>query len=280
MNMLKNKWAFVFMYLLVAGCGFLRKDQPTGFYHTFGGWDIAYIPIIEPYRASSTTRGDSWFISDGKNREIILRKNHFGGIPTRQFGVSKNYIFGETDQQAFRYAETDVWFIFDVNTGIYADYESQAEMEKVLQIYEVPITNMHTCAEYQAILKKEKRCDWYPAENIPYPTYPSAQPANPIQVSVEISGNNQVSFSLPDKITTNPTKIYYFKTILNTTSNDVFYVSVDASPPLLIKPNLVFPVFIYENQAEITVYTPFPVAQQKGIPEEKRVVMTKTLRIE
>jgi hypothetical protein len=279
-SLLKNKYFLGFILLWVTGCGFLRKNQPTGFYHTWGGWDVAYIPIIEPYRATSTTRGETWFISDGKNREIILRNDHSGGIPTRKFGVTKNYIFGQTDQQAFRYADTDVWFIFDVNTGVYADYESQAEMENVLHIYEAPVTPMYTCAEYQAILKKEKKCDWYPAENTPYPTYPSPQPTQPIKVDVEIQPNNQVSFSLPEKITPNPTKIYYFKINLNTTANELFYISVDACPPQLIQPNLVIPAFIYNNQAEVTVYTPFTVAEQKGIPEEKRVVKSKILHIE
>jgi len=268
--------------ILLSSCGSLDNTEKKGFYNKFGTWDVLYIPIIPPYRASSTTKGETWLISDGNHGvvDIRLRQDFSGSIPTKSFGVSRNYIFGQTEQSYFRYCQSDVWFIFNINTGIYSDYDTKEEMFEVLKLYGVTETRISTCSEYYEILKKERKCYWFPETNKDYPKYNNDAPKTNIPISIVVDSSGGMDFTIPRRALIDKTKVYNFEIHINSNKNEIFYVSVNSTPPILAKTGVTFPVFIYEPDLTITVYTPFPVAKQKGIPEDKRIVLSKNLTLE
>jgi hypothetical protein len=264
---------------MLSGCGPLNNNTNKGFYELYADWDVIYVPIIEPYRASSVDNGEKWAISNTNGPDIRLNRNTSGGFYVKSFGVSRNYIFGQQALGLFMNEEIEQWFILDVNTAIYSHYDTKEEMLGILNKYNAPYAPIYTCNEHFQSLKKEKKCYWFPPKGTSYRLFESYKPASTINIIVEVESNTQVDFDIPKPVKYDPSKVYYFKISINKNPNDLFYVSVDHTPPVLIKNGLIFPVFIDERNIGVSVYTPFPVGKEKGIKEEDRIVISKTFDI-
>ena len=230
------------------------------FYNTISGWDISYIPIIEPYRATSLDKGITWSIS---RPEVV---NSFDVV---SFGVSNNFIYGHGSSK---------WFLLDTKSKLFAEYDTKQELLNSLESFAVPINPVRECNFYFDSLANDKKLYWFPKDGKRYPTYPNI---NPDEVAIiNVTGNiHQPDFSFNSNLPFKKSRVYFFQVCYNQKENDLYYLSFDNSPPVLVKDSLLIPIFIEKKQFEITLYTPYPVAQQKGIPEEKRFRKNKTIYI-
>lgn len=243
-------------------CNFHQdKEHPKTFYNTIAGWDITYIPIIEPYKATSLDKGVTWFI----NRPEVLNS-----FKVKSFGVSHNVIYGQGNSR---------WFLLDTKSKLYAEYPTKDELLKSLNSFSVPINTIQNCSLYFDILAKGKALYWFPKDGTNYPTYPSIPPDKVTLINISETNGENPDFTFNKELTLKSNKVYYFKVKYNKDTNDLYYLSFDNSPPLLVKDNLLVPFFSRKSQFDITFYTPFPVAQEKGITEEKRFLKSKTVYI-
>lgn len=237
------------------------KEQPKTFYNTIAGWDIAYIPIIEPYRATSLDKGVTWSI----NRPEVVNS-----FEVKNFGVSQNLIYGQGNSK---------WFLLDTKSKLYAEYPTKGELMNSLSTFSVPINNIDNCNSYFDSLANGKDLYWFPKDGKEYPTYPSIIPDEVTLINVSENNGETPDFSLGKNLSSKKNRVYYFKVKYNKSTNDLYYLSFDNSPPLLVKDNLLVPIFSEKSQFDITLYTPYPVAQEKGISEERRFLKSKTVYI-
>src|SRR5688500_5586738 len=100
---------------LTVGCDFKSDNrQPKTFYNTISGWDIIYVPIIEPYKATSLDKGVTWSI----NRDEV------NSVDILSFGVSQGFIYGHGQGQ---------WFLFETKSRLFAEYKTQEELITSIQ---------------------------------------------------------------------------------------------------------------------------------------------------
>jgi hypothetical protein len=247
--------------VLAISCSSNReKKQRKTFYNTITGWDINYIPIIEPYEATSLDKGITWSID---RPEVV---NSFQVV---SFGVSQNLIYGE--------AKPD-WFLLDTKSKLYCEYQTEEELINTLKTFAVPLNAIGECNSYFDSLAKGKELYWFPKDGNTYPNYPSIAP-DAVTTIIVTNDNQQPDFRFKMNLRFKKNKVYFFKVNYNQIRNDLYYLSFDNSPPILVKDSLLIPVFNKKNQIDITLYTPYPVAQEKGIPEERRFIKTKTAYI-
>lgn len=239
-----------------------RKD----FYGNHTGWDIIHIPIIPPNSASSIDGGERW---------LINRKNT-GSIPVKEFGVSKNLIYGTTTDGNTE--ERKNWFFLNVTNGLYAEYNSEEKLKYALKKFEAPFNPLRSCKEHRKILLDSGRCYWYPQPNEKYPIYEDIRPDSSIIIYVETDAVKGTHYKV-DEVTYSPTNIYFFKVKFNKSENKLLYISIDSGRPVLIKDELIIPAFVENRNFTITVYTPFTVAQREGIKEEERIHIPQSIRI-
>lgn len=246
----------------ISGCNLNHdRKQPKTFYNTITGWDITHIPIIEPYRATSLDKGVTWNI----NRPEVI--NSFEVL---SFGVSQNLIYGQGKAN---------WFLLDTKSKLYAEYETQGELLNSLKIFSVPVNEIGKCSLYLDSLGKGKELYWFPKDGKTYPDYPSINPDGVTIITVSEKTGEQPDFSFKEHLPFKKTKVYFFKIKYNRSTNDLYYFSFDNLPPVLMKDSLLIPVFSNQSQFSVTLYTPYPVAQKKGISEEKRFLKSKTAYI-
>lgn len=252
------KFLVVGLFFLVAGCICnVRERQPATSYNTISGWDISYIPIFEPYRLASVDRGVTW----------IWHKGNGTKSDVKAFGVSGNVIYGQ---------ERRGWFLLDTKTKLLAEYASENELLDALKEYDIPVNKIADCDRYFDTLAAGKSCYWFPADGVHYPDYPSQiNPKDIITLRVSEKAGMEPNFSIGHEIRKQKGKIYFFKVDYNRKENDIYYLSFNYSSPVLIRDSLIVPVFVNSNEVKVTVYTPYPVGQEKGIPEEKRVVKSR-----
>ena len=95
-------------FVVLTICCNFKSEKPnvTTFYNNISDWDIDYIPIIDPFRASSIDGGITW----------SLNKEDVNSIQISEFGVSQNFIFGKGGNG---------WFLFDTKSKLYAEYNTQ-----------------------------------------------------------------------------------------------------------------------------------------------------------
>jgi hypothetical protein len=237
------------------------KKQPKTFYNTFAGWDITHIPIIEPYRAISLDKGVTWTI----NRSEVI-----SSFEVTSFGVSHNLIYGQGNTN---------WFLLDTKSKLYAEFETQGELLYSLKSFSVPVNYIGKCNSYLDSLATGKDLYWFPRDGKTYPDYPSINPDAVTVINVSEKTGEQPDFSFKQDLPFKKTKVYFFKIKYNQSTNDLYYFSFDNSPPVLVRDSLLIPVFSNKSQFDLTLYTPYPVAQEKGISEEKRFLKSKTAYI-
>lgn len=247
---------------LIVSCNFNQdKKQPRTFYNNISGWDIIYLPIIKPYRATSVDKGETW----------SLGLDEINTVDVSSFGVSKNFIYGHGQKG---------WFLFDVNSKLFAVYPTQEELNHSLQSFNVPIKTIASCNLYFDTLSKGKNCYWFPKDGQSYPSYSDFVPNEVKQIKVIETAHAQPDFELNQKLKATTDKIYFFRISYNKKQNDLYYLSFDNSQPILVKDSLLVPFFTDKKQFDITLYTPYPVAQEKGISEEKRFLKSKIIYVQ
>ncbi|HEX7847840.1 MAG TPA: hypothetical protein VF476_18700 [Chitinophagaceae bacterium] len=269
--MTRNSITIFFLFAMTS-CGLPEKKTggEKDFYNTIAGWDIQHVPIIPPFRATSTYPG-LWLIT-GSDGLLHLGKNRVGDIPVYSFGVSKNYIYGKT--------ENERWFLFDINSSLYAEYSTDKELFETLAIYKLDKNPIESCDKYYKDLTEDKRCYWYPKPGEDYPKFEDYQPSTIYTIIVD--GKEKVTdFKIKESIRRTISKVYYFRMKYDNEKNDLFYVSFDYSPPRLITNHEIFTAYAEDNTSlNISVYTPFPVGQSKGIEEKDRIVISKEVSLE
>ena len=68
--------------------------------------------------------------------------------------------------------------------------------------------------------------------------------------------------------------------IYDNDKNDLYYISFQNSNPKLIHHNEIYSACASDTkELNISVYTPYPVAEKKGIKEEDRFVLSKVIYI-
>lgn len=261
----------ILLSFLVTSCNFSdRKTQSKNdFYNTIAGWDIKHVPIIPPFRASSTYPGQ-WLIN-GSTEILHLGKNRGGDIPVNSFGVSKNYIYGKT--------ENERWFLFNVYSLVYSEYSNEIDLDETLKLLKLDKNKVETCEKYFQELSNEKRCYWYPKIGEAYPKFEDSQPDKIYTILVD--GNEKVTdFKVKETIKKTVSKIYYFNVQYDNEENELYYVSFDYSAPQLIDKDKIYIASCEDNIfLNISVYTPFPVAERKGITEKDRIVLSKQIEL-
>ncbi len=261
----------ILVLLVISGCDFSSERKKTAtedFYSSISDWDIKYIPIFPPFRASSTYP-DEWLISGSE--EIHLGENEFGAIHVESFGVSKNYIYGMTKEK--------LWFLFNTNTSIYSEYATEKELNETLKMFNLDKNKIETCAYYFDQLNNNKRCYWFPKVGSTYPKYEDAKPDK--VYTIVVNGKENISdFKVSQSIRKSPSKLYFFKFDYKYNQNELFYFSANGSSPKLISDTTLYSVYCEgDTYMNISIYTPFPVAQSKGIPEKDRIVISKLVEI-
>lgn len=275
--MIKSPVILLFV-LLLSSCHFSNKQTPQehDFYETIAGWDIKHVPIIPPFRATSTSPGQ-WQIS-GAGESLHLGNNRKGDIPVLAFGVSKQYIYGTIPKD--HADELARCFLFNTQNLLYVEYDSVEELNKAFEHYLLDKKPIERCDTYFTELSENKRCYWYPEKGQDYPIYPAFRPDSCITITIKESSKG-IHFQLPPVIKRSATKIYYFKTAYNRDTNDLYYISFDNSNPKLIKNGDTIAAYAENNRMlEITVYTPYPIAQSKGLSEKDRIVLTQEVALE
>jgi hypothetical protein len=257
--------------LAVTSCNFSdnKSEEKNDFYNTIAGWDIKYVPIVPPFRACSTYPGQ-WLIN-GSKESLHLGKNRGGDIPVNSFGVSKNFIFGKT--------EDGQWFLFNMFSLLYAEYSTENELFETLKKYKLDKNEIKPCENYFHQLSNDKRCYWYPKVGEQYPKFEDYRPDSIYTITVE--GTVKVTdFNVIGTIKKNISKIYYFQMKYDNEKNDLFYVSFDYSTPRLINNSEIFAAYAEDNtNLNISVFTPFPVGKKKGIEEKDRIVISKQIEL-
>lgn len=261
---IKSLAALLLAGMSLQGC---RPKEPKGFYETIAGWDIQHVPIIPPVTASSTYPG-LWMIVAGRS---IHQDPHRGGaLPVLSFGVSKNYVYGATPKGYT--VEVDKWFLLNTHNLLYAEYDTEAELLHTLGKYKLAHNPIRRCDTYFDQLARGERCYWFPEKGKDYPRFPDFRPDSCIDLRITgDTGNLEVR--LPERLTRQESKIYYFKIQYDKADNDLLYVSFDTSPPVLIRNGEVIQAYApYAESMDIAVFIPYDVAEQKGIGKKNKVI--------
>ncbi|MFM9984260.1 MAG: hypothetical protein ACKVOK_03460 [Flavobacteriales bacterium] len=240
--------------LLVLGCNFNSEKKPLKtFYNTISDWDIRYIPIVEPFKASSIDHGVTWNL---ETTEIL------SSIALSSFGVTQNCIYGKGDEK---------WFFYDTRSGLYATYTTKEALFGCLESFELSINEINLCNSYFDSLEKGKSLYWYPEIGEKYPVYANLKTADVETITLSENATHVPGFRVDKQIASHSNKIYFFEVVSTLKNNELYYFSFNNSSPILPIDGQIIPVFAEENRIEIVLYTPYPIAQERGIPEDKRV---------
>lgn len=251
--------------LILNSCGPLQAPEEN-FYKLHSDYDILYIPIIEPYRASSIDGGDYWSIN----------RNELGSIAAVKFGVSENWIYGSKREG---YTELPgSWFLFNVTNGLYAEYETEDQLKSAIGKFNVAYVPLRSCRDHFKTLQDSGRCYWFPRSNQSYPVYKNVQPDSSVVIEVTEGTLPDIKFSVGE-VKRTETGIYFFKIKYNKKENKLVYISVDNHSPVLVRDGINIPVYVQTRVFDITIYTPFTVAQEHGISEKERLHRSKLITI-
>ena len=246
------------------------SDTKKSFYSTFSvDWDLAVLPLIEPFRLVSTDREQSWHL-DSDSIILYSTENGNGIGRVQRFGISKNYFFGQDESN---------WFFYDTKTSLYATYKTENELISCLNSFDIPVKAIKSCREYRDDISKYGKCYWFPPEGKSYTEELELKPGDVIDLNVSANDNEDVRFQAPNSIRRQTNNIYFFRLNITDKENDLLYLGINWKSFILIKDGIIIPVFIDSDNFDITLYTPFPIAQQKGITEDKRIHIKRTVSI-
>ncbi len=247
-----------------------NEFNKKGFYTTFSkDWDLDIIPLIEPFRLESTDRGQSWYLVH--DSLISYSTEHGKGIENvKRFGISKNYFFGKDENS---------WFFYDTKSSLYASYKSEEELIKCLNSFNIPVTIIKSCKEYQEDISKSGKCYWFPNQGQRYNEEHELNPKNIVNLNAFGDDITNAGFNSPSSIKKQSNNIYFFRLSIDNKENDLLYFGINWKSFILIRDGIIVPVFIDSDNFNITLYTPFPIAQKKGIAENKRIYIVKMITI-
>jgi hypothetical protein len=230
------------------------------FYELVSDWDILYVPVIEPYRVSSIDKGETWLLSHD-TPEIF---------PVISVGVTNNYVYGQAADQS--------WFLSDTRSSLQATYQSQNELAAALRYLQLPVHEIRSCGDWWKQLSKGKPCYWHPPKGKAYPVYPALSAGE--SVVLHISGDvRNPEFTVSQQIQSNDHGIYFFRVESGLDNNKLLYLSFDGSAPVLVTNNEVIPVYANNKYLEIVLYVPFPVAEDRKVPENERVRIFRNVEL-
>jgi|GEM_PF-5276085 len=243
----------------------VRREQEQhlqqSFYELISDWDILYVPVIAPYRASSLDKGETWLLSN----------DALESYPVISIGVTNNCIYGRAD--------ASTWYLIDTHSHMRATYASRAECMSALQALQLPQREIRTCNAWHDQLAHRKPCYWYPAKGQKYPEYPplKSDHATILQVHGDL---RDPEFKVAQQVSTNPNGIYFFRVESDLPDNPLLHLSVNNGSPVLAENGLIFPVFSKDNYLELTLYVPFPVAEAHKVPENERVRIFRNVALQ
>lgn len=240
------------------------KSGDDGFYESIAGWDIRHVPIIPPFRATSTYP-EQWGIQGIKK---------LNDIQVLAFGVTRNYIYGKIPD--VNYNDTGRWFLINTNSLLYSEYDTESELDATLAKYNLEKNTIKLCEEYFQQLSKGERCYWFPKKGKSYPKYQDTIPVSAVTINV-MEDDKGLDFEILGTIKKDVSKIYYFKILFNKERNDLYYISFDNASPKLLSNKDVVAAYAEGDSLIVSVYTPFSVAEKKGIREEDRIVLAKAV---
>jgi hypothetical protein len=254
----------IIVLLVEANC---KSGEEKNFYNTTDDWDIAYVPIIPPFRAYSL-HDSEWFIES--KEPLCLGKSRGGSFRVYSFGVSKNYIYGKTENAR--------WFLLNVVSPLYSEYSTEKELLETLGMYKLDRNPIESCDKYVQDLIANKRCYWYPIKGKEPPKYEGYRPGKVYTISVQ--GKEKVTdFKVKETIRRTTSKVYFFKIDYDNKNNDLLYVSFNCYPRLINDSEIYSAYAEDSNSLSISIYTPWPEAQSKGIEEKDRIVLTKKFEL-
>jgi len=257
----------IVLTLLLFSC-FSPRDKDEGFYSCFSeDWDLSIIPLIKPYFLSSCDHGKSW----GLSADSIINYNTNNSIDeVTDFGISKNYFFGKDESK---------WFLFDTKSKLFAYYDTKEELFDCMNSFEIPITKMKSCTEYEKDCDSLGYCYWFPKQGEEYNDYLDLKPNDIINLTAYDDSIKGVGFLIDPGIKFHRNHIYFFKLNITGKSNDLLYFEINRTSHIPIKKDTIIPVFINTKTFDIALYTPLSVAQKKGISEKKRIHIQKQITI-
>lgn len=279
-----RKYIFIFLSIFscFTACRFPPKEQKEDktFYNTITDWNVKYVPIIEPYRLRSIDQ-NVWSLDHPDEIKIRLREDReknssqIGTFQISSFGVSQNYIYGQCTISGDTH---DTWFLFNTNNMLFVEYATGAELFWALEKHKLDKNPINTSESYYLQLKNGEGCYWFPPKGESYPAYPTYRPDSCTVIKID-DNENRTDFKIIGKVRKDPGKIYYFKVEYNNENNELLYLSINHSSPKLVVNNEIHQVYGQNDSIDIAVYTPYPVAQKKGISEEDRIVISKAIPI-
>lgn len=264
-------YPLVIVILSVSSCGLLKStDQDIDFYEMITGYDIQYIPIFPPLRAASIDKGQTWSLTGSLFR--------LGDLEVERFAVSKNYVFGVSEMDSLD--EPKSWFIYNEQMNLCAVFDKEENFGAAM--FELGLTPKptRTCNDYFALLEKNLKCEWYPEVGESYPQYLDFKSDIPVVLNVRnMSGPLRMTFK--NEVKFKPSHLHHFKIVIEDNSDSLLYVSFNNQSPVFIENNMEMTVF-NENRdyLDVAVYTPFPVAEKKGISENDRLMTRSVVRFD
>lgn len=231
------------------------------FYELVSDRDILYVPVIEPYRASSLDKGETWLLSHDTPESF----------PVISIGVSNNCIYGQADGST--------WYLVDSHSHMRATYGSQSECLAALKSLQLPVHEIRSCKAWQDQLAAGKPCYWHPAKGQKYPEYPPLKSGQ--ETILHIGGIvSNPEFKVDQQINAHPFGIYFFRIESDLPENPLLHFSVNNGSPALAENGSTFPVFSKENYLELVLYVPFPVAETHKVPEKERVRIFRNIALQ
>lgn len=262
---------FIAVILFNPGCKSHNKKYSDNFYDTISeDWDFICIPVIKPYRVGSTDNGRSW----------LLELNFGNSVMVSKFAVSKNFIYGYGSEVIISGQPKKGWFAFDINSKLLAVYPSRQELTSLLNDFNIPVNSITDCNKYSDSLGGGYRLSWYPKNGRNYPSYPEIHSKDIIEIKVTENAKEKPDFYFDPIVPLHKNRVYFFKITYNKKQNNLYYLSFPFRDAVLVKDNLLVPVFIDSNKLDITLFTPFPIGEEKKIPESERFLKTKTMSVQ
>lgn len=268
---------FRFLTLIIAvmsctlACNSHGKKHTDKFYDTISkDWDYICIPVIKPYKAASTDNGRSWLLEFEMPNEVKVSS----------FGVSKNFIYGYGDEVIIEGQPKKGWFAFDINSKLLAVYPSRKELTASLNEFNISANNIADCNKYRDSLANGYDLSWYPKIGKNYPSYPEIHIKEVTEIRVIEDAKGKPDFYFNNSLHLHKNKIYSFRISYNKKINDLYYLSLPNRNPILVKDDLLIPVFIDTNKLDLYLYTPVLVAEEKKISKSERFEKIKPLSIQ
>ena len=190
----------------------------------------------------------------------------FRGADVNSFGVSGNFIYGLLGDCSNC---KDPWFLYDINTRLWAKYSSADQLKYTLRLFNAPMNEIRTCNDYFTDLTNGKRCYWYPTPGNKYHVDTVDYQTN-IDTLVIANRSNGPKFLVNPSVNTNRTGVYFYNVHIEKGLPDSLYISVDNGDDAnsyysMATDGMVLPVFSPLSKYDLTLYMPFETAKRRQL---------------